>query len=194
MVAQCVQEGDAGGNRDLQAVDHEWDEIAHRSAGPVGCRMSATLRSRSMRDRLHPLPAAAPSRRQFLAGAAAATLLVACGDDDAASPSGAGGDDQGDGTEPSLSIVRFFGPYFVAGAVNRVPFGLADGDGLLPADRSPDELIVTVTSPDGTVLADAIAAPIRTEGLPRPYYSFEFTPDDAPGSTTSPRRPTRATR
>lgn len=139
-----------------------------------------------MHDRVRSATPFRPSRRQFLAGAAALSLLAACGDDDdTASPGdgpgdgGAGdGGSGGEGDEPTLSIVRFYGPYFVAGAANRVPFGLADLDGLLPEDASPRELSVTVTAPDGSVVADGVTAPIRTDGLPRPYYSFEFTPEE----------------
>ena len=129
-----------------------------------------------MRDRVRP---PVPSRRQFLVGAAAASLLAACGDDDATgtggSPSSA---DAGSDTE--LSVVRFFGPYFAAGVANRVPFGIADMDGILPAESSPDQVTVSVTAPDGSTLADEVQAPIRDQGVPRPYYTFEFTPE-APG-------------
>lgn len=149
--------------------------------------MGATLRSRSMVDRLR--PALAPtrslaSRRQFLAGAAAVSLLAACGDDGASgTEAGGGGDDPSQDPaqdeQPLLSVVRFFGPYFVAGQVNRVPFGLADEDGLLPEEATPAELAVTVTDPDGNVVADSVPAVLRAEGLPRAYYSFEFTPEVA---------------
>lgn len=127
-----------------------------------------------MRDRLRAAASSASlvsSRRQFLVGAAAASLLAACGDENGADA------DRAD--ESLLSVVRFFGPYFVAGQVNRVPFGLADEDGLLPEDALPDELAVTVRGPDGDVVADAVTATVRTEGLPRAYYSFEFTPETA---------------
>lgn len=117
-------------------------------------------------------------------GAAAASLLAACGDDDDDVDTGPGGEDDGDldgssDEDALLSVVRFFGPYFVAGQVNRVPFGLADEDGLLPEDALVDELAVTVRDPDGNVVADAVTATLRTEGLPRAYYSFEFTPQTA---------------
>lgn len=118
-----------------------------------------------------------PSRRRFLLGAAASTLLVACGDDDA-EVGGAGEPDDGRDGEPELSVLRFYGPYFVAGAANRVPFGMADADGLLPKDASPDEVVVAVESPDGSVLATDLRATFRSEGLPRGYYAFEFTPPE----------------
>lgn len=121
------------------------------------------------------------SRRQFLAGAAATTLLAACGDDDTSTsteqptPPGSG-NQSGDDV---FSVVRFFGPYFAAGVVARVPFGLSDSDGLLPADASPAELTVTVKDPGGAVVADAVTATLHAEGLPRPYYAFEFVPETA---------------
>lgn len=115
-----------------------------------------------------------PSRRQFLAGAAAAALLSACGDDD-----GGGQPAPGDGAaSDELSVVRFYGPYFVAGAAARVPFGLADTDGILPTEASPTEVTVTVEAPDGTTVAEGLTASLRADGLARGYYAFEFTPEE----------------
>jgi hypothetical protein len=126
-----------------------------------------------MRDRLR---LGAPSRRQFLIGAAATTLLAACGDDDdvatSSETSGASSSD------PELSVVRFYGPYFLAGVASRVPFGLADTDGILPTDASPDEVAVSVEAPDGSVVAGDLTAVLRADGLPRGYYAFEFTPEE----------------
>jgi hypothetical protein len=126
-----------------------------------------------MRDRLR---LGAPSRRQFLIGAAATTLLAACGDDDdvatSSETSGASSSD------PELSVVRFYGPYFLAGAASRVPFGLADTDGILPTDASPEEVAVSVEAPDGSVVAGDLSAALRADGLPRGYYAFEFTPEE----------------
>lgn len=141
-----------------------------------------------MRDRLRsaelPSTSGVSSRRQFIVGAAALSLLAACGDDDdsttASAPDGTdgtGGTSSGD--DPLLSVVRFFGPYFVAGTPNRVPFGLADEEGLLPVEDSPEELVVTVTDPDGNVVADSLTAELHSQGLPRGYYTFEFTPETA---------------
>lgn len=114
-----------------------------------------------------------PSRRTFLAGAAASTLLLACGDDDDSSESG------GTTTPPAvggivggLSVARFFGRTFVEERSSRVPFGLADDDGLLPADVAPDEVQVTVTDPDG--VETTVRATLYVEGLPRSYYAFEY--------------------
>ena len=115
-----------------------------------------------------------PSRRQFLAGAAAATLLAACGDDDG----GADPPAEGGGPADELSVVRFYGPYFLAGAAARVPFGLADTDGILPPEASPEEVTVSVEAPDGTTVVEAVTARRRADGLARGYYAFEFTPEE----------------
>lgn len=119
-----------------------------------------------------------PSRRQFLAGATAVTLLAACGSGDDDTGSGPGSPDDTDvALDPTdLSVVRFFGPYFGAEETARIPFGLSDSAGLLPADVLPGNVTIAVRNPDGEVVADGLTAALRTEGLPRPYYAFEFTP------------------
>ncbi len=142
-----------------------------------------------MRDRLVEPPSrllvpAALSRRGFLAGVAAAGLLAACGDSDGSGESSAGdgsGTPGPDGAEVvgGLSVVRFYGPYYRAGQPARVPFGLSDDEGLLPVDLAPAELAVTVRSADAEEVASGLTAPLYTEGLPRPYYAFEFTPEAA---------------
>ena len=133
-----------------------------------------------MRDRLRPHASRAlslPSRRQFLVGAAAASLLAACGDDDTAATAGSTTSPVDGTTE--LSVVRYFGPFFAAGAVNRVPFGIADVEGILPAELSPREVTVSVTAPDGEIVAEGLDSPVRDQGIPRAYYTFEFTPEVA---------------
>jgi len=117
------------------------------------------------------------TRRGFLAGVAAAGLLAACGDDGdgAATTTTAGGD----AVVGGLSAVRFYGPYYPAGQPARVPFGLSDDDGLLGADLAPAELGVTVRGPDGDDVASGLTAPLYDDGLPRPYYAFEFEPEAA---------------
>lgn len=117
-----------------------------------------------------------PSRRQFLAGATAATLLAACGSGDDDTSTGSP-DDTAVNLDPAdLSVVRFFGPYFGAEETARIPFGLSDSAGLLPADVLPGNVTVAVRNPEGEVVAEGLTAALRTEGLPRPYYAFEFTP------------------
>lgn len=74
-------------------------------------------------------------------------------------------------------MARFYGPFFVAGAAARVPFGLADADGLLPKDLAPAELSITVTGPDGDALAEDLVVAVQTDGVPRPFYAFEVEPD-----------------
>lgn len=95
-------------------------------------------------------------------------FIAACGSE--ASPSI---DPDSDG----LSVVRFFGPYFAAGALARVPFGISDTAGILPRQDTPEQLtVVSVTSPDGEVVAESQTAVRYGEGLPRPYFVFEATP------------------
>ncbi len=130
-----------------------------------------------MRDRLRP-PPLAPSRRRFLGGAAAMSLLAACSDN-SSSPSADPAASDTSGQDPLLSIIRFYGDYFVAGQANRVPFGLSDEDGLLPVDASPKSVTVTIKDPDGTALGDPIPASIHSKGLPRAYYEFSFEPPKA---------------
>ena len=127
------------------------------------------------------------TRRGFLAGVAAAGLLAACGDDDSETGSGDGGDgggsdtsgDTATGVVGGLSAVRFYGPYFRATHPARVPFGLADDEGLLSADLAPGELGIVVRGPDGDEAASGLTAPLYDDGLPRPYYAFEFVPQTA---------------
>jgi hypothetical protein len=127
----------------------------------------------------HPL-----SRRRFLVGGGAAAgvvLLGACGGDDSVSS---------DATPTSaaaggLALVQFFGgaPMLTAGREVRAPFGVADDDALLPLERTPDVLQVTVLGPDGNPVGDPVDVPRHAQGLPRAYYPLRFTADD-PGIYT----------
>lgn len=118
------------------------------------------------------------SRRRFLLGAAAATVVAACSSDDSSDASGTAAGGSGEvSLDPSdLSVVRFFGPYYAAGEQARVPFGLSDSDGLLPADATPGNVTLSVRNPEGETAADGLTALLHDEGLPRPYYAFDFTP------------------
>jgi hypothetical protein len=121
------------------------------------------------------------SRRRFLvagAGAAGAALLAACGSDD--------GDDGGRGgstTAPDATsggaeyaLAAFAGGDVVrAGVESRFPFGLADSDGLLPTDASPEQLTVTVRDDDGAAVGEPAVLERRAEGLTRPYYALRAT-------------------
>lgn len=118
------------------------------------------------------------SRRRFLAAggaaAASAVLLGACGSDDGGSTAttGTSSGDQG------LALAQFFGgPLFVAGRSVRAPFGVADIDGLLPVEDTPESLAVTVLGPDSAPLGDPIEVRRHAEGLPRGYFPLVF---DAP--------------
>lgn len=131
-----------------------------------------------------PRPVAPVSRRQFLVGsgaAAGAVLLGACG-----------GEESGRGDEPpttsaagGLALVQFFGglPMLVAGGEVRTPFGVADAEGLLPVDRTPEELTVTILGSDGSTVVEPIDVDRHAKGLPRGYYPLRFTVDE-PGIYT----------
>ncbi len=140
------------------------------------------MRDRLLAPRGGALVPAALSRRGFLVGAAAIGVLAACGDDDATTGTagGDGGAAGAAGIVGGLSAIRFFGPYYLAGRPARVPFGLSDDEGLLPAELAPAEVTVSVRAPDGSEAASGLTASLYTTSLPRPYYAFEFTPD-SPG-------------
>ncbi|MDZ7676746.1 MAG: hypothetical protein U5K30_16980 [Acidimicrobiales bacterium] len=129
---------------------------------------------------MHPGPRPAfLSRRRFLLGAAASGVLVACSSDDGEVSGTTDGSGESTLDSSDLSVVRFFGPYYAAGEPARVPFGLSDTDGLLPADAVPGNVTLSVRNPEGETAAEGLTAVLHDEGLPRPYYSFEFTPASA---------------
>ncbi len=128
-------------------------------------------------------PSSPLSRRRFLLGgtaAAGAVLLGACSNDDSSSGTTTTTPASGD-----LSLVQFFGgpPMLAAGREVRAPFGLADADGLLPLDRTPSTVTVTMLGPDGAVVVEPVEVARHAEGLPRPYYPLRFTVED-PGIYT----------
>ncbi len=105
------------------------------------------------------------TRRQLLVGGgatAAAVLLGACGGDD--------------GDIESFSLVQFFGgPMFVPDRETRLPFGLADVDGLLPLDRTPERVDVRLFGPDGASLGAPVEVERRSAGLQKPYFPLLAT-------------------
>jgi hypothetical protein len=116
------------------------------------------------------------SRRRFLFGsgaAAGAVLLGACSSDE----SGGGSTTTTAAASGDLSLVQFFGgePMLAAGREVRAPFGLADAEGLLPLDRTPETLSVTVLGPDGDVVVEPLEVARHAEGLPNAYYPLRFT-------------------
>jgi len=129
-----------------------------------------------------PHPSPRLSRRRFLTAGgitAGAVLLGACGGDD----------DSGETTTTAagggLALAQFFGgPMFVAGQPLRAPFGVADAEGLLPVDRTPTGLSLSLLGPDGTALGEPVEVERRFDGLPRAYFPLTFTPD-APGIYTA---------
>lgn len=127
-------------------------------------------------------PSSSLSRRRFLVGggaAAGAVLLGACSGDDS------GGTTTTAPASGDLSLVQFFGgpPMLAAGREVRTPFGVADADGLLPLDRTPEALTVTVLGPGGDVAVEPLEVARHATGLPRPYFPLRFTVDD-PGIYT----------
>ena len=125
------------------------------------------------------------SRRRFLAlaGAGAGALaLGACGggDDDQAD---AGGDDTtttaGDGERQLVLAPYLQGPFYFTGVETRVIFGLADSEGLLTLEDTPEELEVTVLGPDGKAVGDPLTLPRHGDGLPRAYFALKTTLDEA---------------
>jgi hypothetical protein len=117
------------------------------------------------------------SRRRFLVGGTAAAGAVLLG--------GCGGDGSDDADPPTtsatdgLSLVQFFGgPMFVAGGEIRAPFGVADADGLLPVDRTPEDLAVTILGADGSTVVEPVEVSRHAAGLPRGYYPLRFTVDE----------------
>ncbi len=131
-----------------------------------------------------PSPPLPVTRRRFLIGGGVATgavLLGACGGDES------GGGDEPAATTPAsgLSLVQFFGglPMLAAGSEVRAPFGLADAEGLLPVDRTPAELSISILGPDGSTVVDALDVARHAEGLPRGYFPLRFTVDE-PGIYT----------
>ncbi len=137
------------------------------------------------------------SRRQLLIGgtaAAGAVLLGACGDDGdstvaADSTTTTTTDSTTDSTTAApgsgLALAQFFGgPMFVAGHEARLPFGVADQDGLLNTDDTPEHLTMQVLDPDGTPVGSPIEVDRHAAGLPRAYFPLRVTVD-APGIYTA---------
>lgn len=141
-----------------------------------------------------PAPRTLP-RRAVLLGGLGTALLAACG----------GGDDPDTATDTdttrrpgrssppadgdpgavatTFSLVRFFGDdVLVAGAEQRVPYGLGDQEGVVTGDV-PATLDFTLLGPDGEPVGAPITAESRAEGLPRPYFAVRFAVD-APGIYT----------
>jgi hypothetical protein len=100
-------------------------------------------------------------------------LLASCGDDASVGAGGATSTTV-EGEMGDLALMRFVGPRVLeAQQEARVPFGLADRDGLLPLEQSPERLEVTVESPDGATVAE-LEVRRHHAGLPRAYYPLQF--------------------
>jgi hypothetical protein len=126
------------------------------------------------------------TRRRFLAGTSAvagAALLGGCGDD------GAGTSPTTAAAPSGLALVQFFGgpPMFAAGTEVRAPFGVADRDGILSVDDTPEVLQVALLDAAGNEVAPATEVRRRAKGLPRAYFPLRFTVDE-PGVYTGRTR------
>lgn len=122
------------------------------------------------------------TRRRFLAaaaGTAGALALGACG---------GGGDDEPDEDDDAkasdvdgdLVLVLYVPePIYVADRRNRIPFGLADSQGLIEADDSPAEVEVQVLGPDDEPVGKPITVARHAEGLQRAYYPLEVEVGEA---------------
>jgi len=110
------------------------------------------------------------TRRGFL-GLSAGGILVACG--------GASGN--GDGTAnpasvPSAALVAYFPQdIYVAGQPARLPFGIADKDGV-PTSDGPAKLDAQIKNDSGKTIA-TVSAARHVEGLPRAYYPIDVELD-----------------
>jgi hypothetical protein len=126
------------------------------------------------------------TRRQVLLGgsaAAGAVLLGACGDDGGAGASGT--TSTAVPLASGLALAQFFGgPTFIAGREARLPFGVADQDGLLATEDTPERLSVQILDPDGSSLGTPIEVGRHADGLPRAYFPLRVTVDE-PGIYTA---------
>lgn len=101
-----------------------------------------------------------------------ALALGACGGDDDSVEAGSPTT-----SARGLALVQFFGglPMLAAGSEVRAPFGVADADGLLPVDRTPERLAIAILDAGGAVAADEVEVTRRAGGLPRAYFPLRFT-------------------
>lgn len=134
---------------------------------------------------MDPLPSVRISRRQLLVGGAAAAgavLLGACGDDGEVDAEGTTTTTSG---TSGLSLAQFFGgPLLVAGTEARMPFGVADQDGLLDSADTPTQLVVQIIGPKDQPVGPPITVERHDEGLPRAYFPLRATIDE-PGIYTA---------
>lgn len=114
------------------------------------------------------------TRRQLLVGgsaAAGALLLGACSDD-----GGSSGGTSTTSRTSELALAQLFGgPMFVAGRPARLPFGVADADGLLTTEETPTELTLSVLDAEGQPVGPPSTVARHAEGLPRPYFPLQVT-------------------
>ena len=130
-----------------------------------------------------PPPGTGPvlTRRQLILAGAGALLAAACGD------SGRTAADRGATTSSSAvkvedtTLLRFFSSQVPVGKDLRLPFGLADQDGV-PLTRTPEEIAFAI-APENGKPGQPHAVARHNQGLPRPYYPV-MASFDAPGVYT----------
>jgi len=120
------------------------------------------------------MPAHTWSRRSFLAGGAGAALLTACGSNGNTASS-----TTTTTVRPDFTLASFSDPSVIkVGAPARIPFGLADREGIFTEQPPVTKLDFTVTL-NGQPFGTPISATSHNDGIDRPYYPVEFTPTTA---------------
>lgn len=129
------------------------------------------------------------SRRRFLAAGALAggvALLGACGSDDSDDASTDDGADTGSDGARGYGLIPFLRrdlAVLSAEARSRVPFALADKDGLLPTDQVPKSLQVRIRDTTNGRSTNSVSVARHGDGLARAYFALEVT-FDKPGIYT----------
>lgn len=125
------------------------------------------------------MPPSSWTRRSFLVGGASAAVVTACS---------GGGKSASSTTTTTTKPQLPTAPYtlisfsdlsvFPVGAAARIPFGIADKEGIIVKQAPVPALDFTVTL-DGQPFGAPISAPSHSKGIDRPYYPVEFTPTAA---------------
>ena len=116
------------------------------------------------------------NRRRFLAGVGALGLAAACSSGKSTATSSTSTSASG---VPDFALIGFSDPSaLLPGAPRRLPFGIADKDGVVLTQPPAPSLQVTVFA-DGQPIGPTAVVNARSAGLPRPYYPVVFTPTKA---------------
>ncbi len=129
-------------------------------------------------------PDSSISRRALLLGAGALaglTLLDACGGGDdgstkAPDPDRGGGATSTSEAIPERTLVPFFdGPMFPAGQPIRLAYGIADAEGLLALEDTPEQVTISISDLSSTDLAPPVTVTRHANGLARAYFPLTTT-------------------